>query len=94
RIVQFRKRATGKDKEATTVLPVMEKALELLQAGKPVRLMLAGIAAEDLKILQGLHLLTSKPVLYVSNVAEADAATGNEHTKAVEAMAAAQGART
>jgi len=93
RIQQIRKRATGKDKEATTILPVMEKALALLQAGKPVRLMLQGIAAEDLRLLRGLSLLTSKPVLYVCNVAEADAAAGNEHTKAAEAMAAGQGAR-
>jgi GTP-binding protein YchF len=92
RIVQTRKRATGKDKESMTVLPVMEQALALLQQGKPVRVMLAGIAVEDLKLLQGLNLLTSKPVLYVCNVAEEDAAEGNEHTRAVEAMAAAQGA--
>ncbi len=91
---QTRKRATGKDKEAIAVLPMMEQALALLQDGKPVRLLLDGIAAEDLRILQRLNLLTSKPVLYVCNVAEADAATGNAHTKAVEAMAAAQGART
>ncbi|GLS35617.1 ribosome-binding ATPase YchF [Mesorhizobium tianshanense] len=94
RIVQFRKRASGKDKEAMTVLPMMEAALELLQAGKPARILLNGIAPEDLRILQGLNLLTSHPVLYVCNVAEADAATGNAHTKAVEQMAAAQGART
>jgi ribosome-binding ATPase len=94
RIVQFRKRASGKDKEALTVLPMMEAALELLQAGKPARILLNGIAPEDLRILQGLNLLTSHPVLYVCNVAEADAATGNAHTKAVEQMAAAQGART
>ncbi|HRP79846.1 MAG TPA: redox-regulated ATPase YchF [Aquamicrobium sp.] len=92
RIIQTRKRATGKDKESMTVLPVMEQALKLLQDGKPVRVMLDGIAAEDLKILQGLNLLTSKPVLYVCNVAEEDAAEGNAHTRAVEAMAAAQGA--
>ena len=36
-----------------TVLPVMEKALELLQAGKPARVMLKGIAAEDQRMLQG-----------------------------------------
>ena len=48
--------------------------------GKPVRMLLKGIAAEDLKILQGLNLLTSKPVLYVCNVAEGDAATGNAHS--------------
>jgi len=94
RIVQIRKRATGKDKEALTVLPMMEAALALLQEGKPVRMLLKGIAAEDLRILQGLNLLTSKPVLYVCNVAEADAATGNAHTEAVATMAEAQGART
>ncbi len=93
RIVQVRKRAAVKDKESMTVLPVMEKALALLNDGKPVRLMLDGLAAEDLAILQGLNLLTSHPVLYVCNVSEADAATGNEHTRAVEAMAKAQGAR-
>lgn len=92
RIVQIRKRATGKDKEALTVLPMMEKALELLQEGKPVRLLLPGIAAEDLKILRGLNLLTSKPVLYVCNVSEAEAATGNSHTEAAARMAADQGA--
>jgi GTP-binding protein YchF len=94
RIVQVRKRATGKDKEALIVLPLMEKSLELLQDGKPVRVLLRGIAAEDLRILQGLNLLTSHPVLYVCNVAEADAATGNEHTRVVEKMAEAQGAGT
>ncbi|GHD11788.1 redox-regulated ATPase YchF [Tianweitania populi] len=93
RIVQFRKRASSKDKEALTVLPVMEDALKLLTDGKPVRMMLKGIAVEDLKILEGLNLLTSKPVLYVCNVAEAEAATGNAHTKAVDAMAEAQGAK-
>ena len=93
RIVQVRKRAAVKDKESLTVLPVMEKALGLLNDGKPVRVMLDGIAPEDLAILQGLNLLTSHPVLYVCNVSEADAATGNEHTRAVEAMARAQGAR-
>ena len=92
RIVQFRKRAASKDKEATTVLPMMEQALALLQDGKPARLLLNGISAEDLEILQDLNLLTSHPVLYVCNVAESDAATGNEHTRAVEKMAAAQGA--
>ena len=92
RVNQFRKRGASKDKEAMTVLPVMETALELLQAGKPARVMLKGIAAEDLRILQGLNLLTSKPVLYVCNVAEKDAVGGNEHTHAVEKMAAEQGA--
>jgi len=94
RTQQMQKRATGKDKEAQTLLPMMEQSLALLQDGKPVRVLLDGIAAEDLKILRSLNLLTSKPVLYVCNVAEGDAAEGNAQTKRVEEMAAAQGAGT
>ena len=94
RIAQFRKRAASKDKEALTVLPVMEAALALLQEGKPARILLKTIAPDELAILQGLNLLTSHPVLYVCNVSEDDAATGNAHTEAVEKMAAAQGAGT
>jgi GTP-binding protein YchF len=94
RVEQTRKRATGKDKDALTVLPMMEAALKLLQEGRPVRVLLKDIAAEDLKILRGLNLLTSKPVLYVCNVAEAEAATGNAHTARVEAMAREQHAET
>jgi GTP-binding protein YchF len=94
RIVQFRKRAGVKDKEALTILPVMEQALALLNDGKPVRLLLAKLAPDELAILQSLNLLTAHPVLYVCNVSEADAAKGNAHTAAVEKMAAAQGAGT
>jgi len=89
---QMRKRATARDKEAMTVLPMMEAALELLNDGKPVRNLLEGIDSEDLEILQGLNLLTSKPVLYVCNVAEADAADGNEFSAALEKLAKEQGA--
>ena len=38
-----------------------------------------------------LQLLTAKPVLYVCNVSEEDAATGNAHSEAVAAMAKAEG---
>lgn len=93
RIAQVRKKATGKDKEALTVLPVMERAFELLQDSKPVRLLLDGIATEDLTILKGLNLLTSKPVLYVCNVAEDEAGGGNALSGQVAEMAADQGAR-
>ncbi|MCE7027932.1 redox-regulated ATPase YchF [Jiella avicenniae] len=92
RVVSTRKKATGKDKEALAVLPVMEKALEVLNEGKPVRVLLAGLDEEEKRILRGLNLLTSKPVLYVCNVAEADASSGNAHSAAVAAMAEKQGA--
>ena len=92
RLDQTRKKATGKDKEALTILPMMEAAVELLQNGKPARLLLDDIAAEDLKILNGLNLLTAKPVLYVCNVGEADAANGNDHSSKVAELAASQNA--
>ncbi|WP_417435799.1 redox-regulated ATPase YchF [Hoeflea sp.] len=91
---QTRKRAAAKDKESMTVLPMMEAALKLLQDGKPVRTMLKSLSAEDLAILKGLNLLTSHPVLYVCNVSEEDAATGNAHTEAVAKMASEQGAES
>ena len=94
RTEQTRKRAASKDKESVALLPVMDAALKLLQDGKPVRTLLPTLDAEEMLVLQGLNLLTAHPVLYVCNVAEADAATGNAHTKAVEAMAKAQGAET
>ncbi|EXU83426.1 GTP-binding protein YchF [Brucella melitensis 548] len=72
----------------------MEKALELLQNGQPVRLMLKDISPEDLLTLKGLNLLTSKPVLYVCNVAEGDATNGNAFSAAVDKMAEEQGAQT
>ena len=92
RTEQMKKRSTGKDKEAQLMLPMMEASLDLLQNGKPVRVLLDGIAAEDLAILKSLNLLTSKPVLYVCNVGEDDAAEGNEKSAAVAEMAASQGA--
>lgn len=92
RTKQMRKRAVAKDKEAMTVLPMMEAALELLNDGQPARKLLDGIADEDLEILQSLNLLTSKPVLYVCNVGEADAADGNDFSAAVAIMAKEQGA--
>ncbi len=94
RTEQTRKRATGKDKDSMAQLPIMEAALKLLQEGKPVRTLLPKLDPDELRILQGLNLLTAHPVLYVCNVAEGDAATGNEHTRAVEELAKAQGAET
>ncbi|EAS51609.1 GTP-binding protein [Aurantimonas manganoxydans SI85-9A1] len=94
RIVATRKKATGKDKEAIQALPVMEAALAKLQNGEPVRVLLAGMDAEERSELKTLNLLTSKPVLYVCNVAEDDAASGNAHSQAVAAMAQKQGAKS
>ncbi|MCF8470105.1 MAG: DUF933 domain-containing protein, partial [Parvibaculum sp.] len=52
------------------------------------------IAEEDMKAWEGLDLLTSKPGLYVCNVVEASAPTGNEYSKTVEEKAKAEGAQS
>ncbi|WP_455478136.1 redox-regulated ATPase YchF [Bartonella sp. B10] len=94
RIVQIRKRATVKDKEALTILPMMEASLDLLQKGSPVRLLLKDASTDERCILKSLNLLTSKPVLYVCNVSENDAARGNNFTQMVEKMATEQNAHS
>ncbi|SJZ83901.1 redox-regulated ATPase YchF [Consotaella salsifontis] len=94
RVVATRKKASGKDKDAIQQLPVMEAALAKLQNGEPARTILPDLDPEGRRELRNLNLLTSKPVLYVCNVAESDAAAGNAYSKAVEEMAARQGAKS
>ncbi|MFZ5915046.1 MAG: redox-regulated ATPase YchF [Pseudomonadota bacterium] len=90
RVDAARKKAAGKDKDAIALLAVMEPALAALREGKPARM--ADIPADQRAQFQQLGLITAKPVLYVCNVAEADAASGNAHTQAVARKAKAEGA--
>jgi len=93
------KRARGGDREARGGLGLVDRALNLLRDGRPARL--AFIAEEDKPAFRALNLITSKRVLYVCNVDEASAATGNAHSRRVEETvaqrareaAAASGAR-
>jgi GTP-binding protein YchF len=79
----------GNDKEAKEQDRLLAAAQEMLEDGKPARLV--EVAAEDRKIWGQLQLLTTKPVLYVCNVGEAEAAEGNAYSAKVAEMAAAQG---
>jgi len=54
RLKKTKSAAGAKDKEAMAVLPMMEAAIKLLQEGKPARVLLEDIDADDLKILKGL----------------------------------------
>ena len=58
---QTRKKATGKDKEAMTVLPMMEAALKLLHDGKPARILLDGMLIGLLKPKLSLFFLAFLP---------------------------------
>jgi GTP-binding protein YchF len=90
RIPALEKRVRGNDKEAKETQALVERTLALLRDGKPARLLAR--TPEEEKAFRMLGLLTAKPVLYVSNVEEASAATGNEFSRLVEARAAAEGA--
>ncbi|SKB81010.1 redox-regulated ATPase YchF [Sphingopyxis flava] len=92
RVPAFQKKATGGDKEAKAAASVLGQALDLLRAGKPARLTEPKDVEEE-RILKQAQLLTTKPVLYVCNVEEASAATGNAHSEAVFARAKAEGAQ-
>jgi len=84
------KRAQVGEKEAKVQLALIDKALELLRAGKPARF--AKLAAEEEPGYRALQLLTAKPVVYVCNVDEASAATGSAMSKKIEDKARAEGA--
>ena len=83
------RKVRGGDKEAVAQERLLKMALEALENGHPARTV--SVDAEDAKAWKMLQLLTAKPVLYVCNVGEADAAEGNAHSAAVAEMAAAQG---
>ncbi len=90
RISKCQKQAAAGDKLAKRMHQLLLQYKEVLEQGKSARCV--ELDKEDLKIVSDLNLLTAKPVLYVCNVEEASAATGNEYSKAVEAAIAGENA--
>jgi hypothetical protein len=90
RVLAAEKKARGNDKEAKAELAVMEPVLAALRAGTPARAV--PLDADRRVILKRLQLLSAKPVLYVCNVEEAVAATGNAQTARVADYAKKQSA--
>jgi len=92
RVKPLEKKANSGEKEAKEALALMNKALVLLREGKPARV--AELAMEERAPYAQLGLMTAKPVLYVLNVEEASAASGNAISARAEAMAKSQGAKS
>ena len=84
------KKANSGDKDAKAQVALIDLALNELNEGRPARR--ADVPKDDIKAWNMLQLLTSKPVLFVANVDEDSAATGNEYSKRVEDRAAEEGA--
>jgi GTP-binding protein YchF len=89
RLAGLARKLKGGDKEAAQQARLLEAAKAALAEGRPARTVT--VAYEDARAWRLLGLLTAKPVLYVCNVEEASAATGNARSAAVHAMAAKEG---
>jgi len=83
------RKVRGGDKDAVNQVRLLELAKAALEDGKPARTV--EIDADDARDWKLLQLLTTKPVLYVCNVEEESAGTGNSQSARVAEMAAAQG---
>ncbi len=83
------RKVRGGDKEAVQQERLLRAAAEVLEDGKPARVV--DVDDEDRKVWNMLQLLTTKPILYVCNVEEDASAKGNAHSAAVAEMAAAEG---
>ncbi|HEY0419356.1 MAG TPA: redox-regulated ATPase YchF [Acetobacteraceae bacterium] len=91
RLLAAQKKARGGDKESLAAVALMEPIVAALTEGRPAR---TAIPAGQEEAVRRLQLLTAKPVLYVCNVEEDSAATGNAHSARVAERARAEGART
>src|SRR3954462_4183370 len=92
RVPNLVKKAQQGDKEAKIEASVLNQALELLRASKPARLTQPK-DVEEAKALARAQLLTAKPVLYVCNVDEGEAAEGNALSRRVFDKATSEGAK-
>ena len=87
---RVRKDAKGKKEGAAEEMAVLEKLQPLLDAGTPARQ--ADLGDDEWKAVQGLGLLSAKPVIYATNVADGDLASGNAMVETVRELAASEGA--
>jgi len=92
RVPAAQKKAAQGDKEAKLAASVLGQALDLLREGKPARLT-EPKDEEEARVFRQAQLITSKPVLYVCNVEEDSASSGNAFSARVFEKAAAEGAQ-
>ena len=90
RLPNLQKKAKSGDKDAGFEAAIMERIVDALRDGKPARTV--AFSSEELPTVRRMQLLTSKPVLYVCNVLEKDAKSGNQYTARAAEMAKAEGA--
>lgn len=92
RIQRVEKLARQKDKEAVAEHDILLKLKDGMEEEKPARAI--DFTEDQWKVVKGLHLLTSKPTLYVANVSEEEVADpdSNENVQKVKEHAAKENA--
>ena len=93
RLAKQQKGAAAGNKDAKVEVAVLEAYKAVLEQGKNARTV-SFESKEEAEAARGLFLLTSKPVLYVCNVNETSAKSGNDFTKKIEQLAKEEGAET
>jgi len=83
--------AKGGDKEALAQKAMLERLIPHFSEGKPARSLVKSMSPEEKQLIKSFHLLTSKPVMYIANVAE-DGFENNPHLDVVRAIAEDEGA--
>lgn len=89
RLATSKKRSNSGDKTLKEQIEILEIVYECLAAGKPARTL-----DIDQKALNDLQIISSKPILYVCNVLESEAQSGNNYSKIIEEKAQKEGAKS
>ncbi len=92
RLDRTSRRLKSGDKEIQAEVEVLQRLRAVFEEGKPARSL--ELSDDEKKLIRDLHLLTIKPVLYVANVSENEAADSdrNPYVQQVKEMAASEGA--
>ncbi|MVF11284.1 redox-regulated ATPase YchF [Ketobacter sp. MCCC 1A13808] len=88
-LLKAAKQAKGGDKDAQAKQKVFEKLLPILNEGRPART--ADLTEDEFKLIRSFNLLTLKPTMYITNVAE-DGFEDNPLLDAVNKLAASENA--
>jgi len=88
-VLRVGKNAKSGNKEAIAEKALMEKVVAHIDSGKPVRTM--DLNESEQELIKLMHLLTSKPVMYIANVDE-DGFENNDMLNSVSEYAEAEGA--
>jgi len=88
-LLRCQKQAKSGDKDAQQLKAVLDKIQPVLSEGK--RASIVQLDADELALLKPLCLITTKPTMYIANVAE-DGFDNNSHLEAVKKLAAEEGA--